>query len=314
MSGRAEVVALGGLPDWALAELHGRYRTHDLAAASDRSALLAAASQARVAVTTGSVGIDAATVGALPRLEFVAGFGIGYDRVDLAALRERGIRLANTRGAVETCVADHAIGLLIALVRRIALADRLGHAGVWGKAAIGLTRRVSGRRLGILGLGGIGTLVAARAAAFSMPIGYHNRRRDPASPWHYVESPRALAEWADFLVVACPGGAATHHLVDAAVIDALGPQGVLVNIARGSVVDEAALVAALSSGRLGGAALDVFEHEPQVPSALAAMDNVVLTPHIAGSTEETWRDAFDLTLANVDAYLDGRPLPSPVDF
>ncbi len=309
---RPEIVVIGGMADWMLDELQRQYRVHDLAAASDRAGLLARAAQARAAVTTGAVGIDAETVRQLPRLAMLACFGAGYDKVDRAALAQRGIPLSNTPGVVATCVADHAMGLLIALVRRIAHADRLAHAGVWGKQAIGLTTRVSGKRLGILGLGDIGARVAQRAAGFEMPVAYHNRHRRADAAHTYFASVRELAHWADCLVVACPGGAATRHLVDAAVLDALGPQGVLVNVARGSVVDEAALAAALAAGRLGGAALDVFEHEPGIPAALAGLDNVVLTPHLAGSTRETWRDAFDLMCANLAAFLAGEPLPTPV--
>ena len=307
-----EIIVIGGLADWMLAELRAQYRVHDLTGAADHVAVLAQGKQATAAITTGAVGIDADTVRQLPRLGLVACFGVGYDRVDLSALSQRGIRLTNTPGVVATCVADHAIGLLIALVRRIAQADRLAHAGIWGKQMIGLTARVSGQRLGILGLGDIGQRIAQRAAGFDMPIGYHNRSRRPELAHVYFGSPLELARWADCLVVACPGGAATRHLVDAAVLEALGPQGVLVNIARGSVVDETALVAALTAGRLGGAALDVFENEPGIPPALAGLDNVVLTPHIAGSTRETWREAFDLMRANLAAFLAHRPLPTPV--
>lgn len=309
---RQEIVVIGGLADWMLAELQSQYRVHDLAAAADRASALALASEATAAVTTGAVGIDAETVRQLPRLGMLACFGAGYDKVDRVALGQRGIHMSNTPGVVATCVADHAMGLLIALVRRIAQADRLAHAGVWGKNAIGLTTRVSGKRLGILGLGDIGMRIAQRAAGFDMPIGYHNRQRRPELAHAYFASAVDLAHWADYLVVACPGGAATRHLVDAAVLDALGPQGVLVNIARGSVVDETALAAALGAGRLGGAALDVFENEPGIPAALSGLDNVVLTPHIAGSTRETWREAFDLMRANLAAFLAGQELPTPV--
>lgn len=309
---RSELVAIGGLAAWMLAELGLSYRVFDLAGAPDRAAMLGQCAQATVAVTTGTTGIDADTIARLPRLGLVACFGVGYDRVDRAALAERRIALTNTPGVVATCVADHAMGLLIALVRRIAHADRLAHAGIWGKQAIGLTTRVSGKRLGILGLGEIGLRIVQRAAGFEMPIGYHNRRLRPEQPHVYFDSPLELARWADCLVLACPGGADTRHLVDAAVLDALGPHGVLVNIARGSVVDEAALIDALQAGRLGAAALDVFENEPGIPPALAALDNVVLTPHLGGSTQETWRDAFDLMHANVAAFLAGRALPTPV--
>jgi lactate dehydrogenase-like 2-hydroxyacid dehydrogenase len=312
---RPELVVIGGLADWMMLELRALYRVHDLEGVSggtERARLLDQATGAVAAITTGLVGIDAETVRQLPGLRLVACFGVGYDRVDRPALSARAIHLCNTPGVVSTCVADHAMGLLIALMRHIPQADRLAHAGIWGKKTIGLTRRVSGLRLGILGLGDIGQAVARRATGFDMPIGYHNRQRRPDLGYEYFESPLELAHWSDCLLVACAGGAATRHLVNQAVLDALGPQGVLVNIARGSVVDENALVSTLVAGRLGGAALDVFEAEPSIPAALLGMDRVVLTPHIAGSTQETWREAFDLVLANLAAFLAGRPLLTPV--
>lgn len=309
---RQEIVAIGGFPDWMMAELNEEYTVHDLGRAADRAAALRSAAPAAVAVTT--AGIDAATVEALPALKLVASFGIGYDRVDLKALARRDIRLTNTPGVVERCVADLAFGLLLSLTRRIALADRLMRKGLWPKAEIGLTTRVCGRRVGILGLGNIGVQIAKRAAAFDMPVGYHNRKQRSDVPYQYFPSLVHLAEWADYLVVACPGGKGTHHLVDDEVIGALGPDGALINIARGPIVDEKVLLRALQKGHLGGAGLDVFEDEPSVPSAFLQLDNVVLTPHIAGSTRETWREAFDLMRDNVAAFLAGKPLLTPVGF
>jgi len=310
---RHELVAVGGLPDWMMAELRAAYRVHDLAG-GDRSAALTAASGAGAAVTVGTVGIDAETIDRLPQLKLVSCFGLGYDKVDLAALKRRGIALTNTIGVVERCVADHAIGLMIALMRRIALADRLMRAGLWPKKEVGLTKRVCGRRIGILGLGRIGVEIAKRAAGFDMPIGYYNRNQRADLPFRYFPSLVHLAEWADCLIVACPGGAATRHLVDDEAIEALGPDGVLVNIARGTIIDEAALIRALVKGKLGAAALDVFEDEPKVPPELARLDNVVLTPHVAGGTQETWREAFDLMCDNVAAFYVGEKLLTPVDF
>jgi hypothetical protein len=311
---KPEIVAVGGLVDWMIAELNEDYEVHDLARAPDRDKALADAAAASAAVTVGTVGIDAATVERLPQLKLVACFGIGYDRVDLRALRKRRIHLTNTPGVVERCVADLALGHVLALTRRIALADRLVRQGLWPKTEIGLTTRVSGRRVGILGLGRIGVQVARRAAAFDMPVGYHNRNPRADLAYRYFPSLVHLAEWADYLVVACPGGRDTHHLVDDEVIAALGPDGALINIARGPIVDEKALLRALQRGKLGGAGLDVFEDEPAIAPGLLALDNVVLTPHIAGSTRETWREAFDLTRENLTAFFARKELPTPVAF
>jgi lactate dehydrogenase-like 2-hydroxyacid dehydrogenase len=312
--GKHEIVAIAGLPDWMIADLAESFVVRKFDPASDDRAVLHAAASATAAVTGGNTGIDAATVAALPALKLVASFGIGYDRVDLKALAQRGIQLTNTPGVVERCVADLALGLMLSLTRRIALADRLMRKGLWPKAEIGLTARVCGRRVGILGLGGIGTQIAKRATAFDMPIGYHNRKPRTDVPYRYFPSLVHLAEWADYLVVACPGGKDTHHLVDDEVIGLLGPDGALINIARGPIVDEKALLRALRKGHLGGAGLDVFEGEPSVPEAFAQLDNVVLTPHIAGSTRETWRAAFELMKENVTAFLAGKPLLTPVKF
>jgi hydroxypyruvate reductase len=314
MSTKPEIVAMSGFADWMSAELVAAYTVHDLGAATDPAAVLAAASGATAVVTNGGAGIDGATIERLPALKLVASFGIGYDKVDLAALKRRGAALTNTPGVVEACVADHAMGLLIALTRKIALAARLGHAGVWDKTPIGLTKRVSGSRLGILGMGAIGLDIAKRAAGFDMEIGYHNRRRRSDTAHRYFATVTELASWADYVVIACPGGAETRHMVNAAVLEALGTKGAVINIARGSVIDEAALAAALRSGKIAGAGLDVFDVEPGYPPGLVGLDNVVLTPHIAGSTRETWREAFDLTLANLAAHFAGRKLLTPVTF
>ncbi|MSP88150.1 MAG: 2-hydroxyacid dehydrogenase [Alphaproteobacteria bacterium] len=313
-SDKNEIIAIGGLPDWMVAELRDDYVVHDLERATDRDAALRAAATSGAAVTGGNTGIDAATVAALPALKLVASFGVGYDRVDLKALSQRGIALTNTAGVVERCVADMALGLMLSLTRRIALADRLMRKGLWPTAEIGLTTRVTGRRVGILGLGRIGVQVAKRAVAFDMPVGYHNRKQRSDMPYQYFPSLVHLAEWADYLIVACPGGGNTHHLVDDEVIGALGPDGVLINIARGPIVDEKVLLRALQKGHLGGAGLDVFENEPAVPSAFLQLDNVVLTPHKAGSTRETWREAFELMRENVTAMFEGRALRTPVKF
>ncbi|WZB76175.1 2-hydroxyacid dehydrogenase [Achromobacter insuavis] len=212
--------------------------------------------------------------------------------------------VTNTPGVLDACVADTALALMLAASRRIAEADRFVRAGRWPQEGFGLGTRMSGKRCGIVGLGNIGLQIARRAEAFDMPILYTNRKPRPDAPAHYRYCPSvtALAAECDFLVLAVPGGGATRHLVDAEVLKALGPQGWLINIARGTVVDEAALVEALQAGRIAGAGLDVFEHEPATPAALNAMDNVVMLPHIASGTHETRRAMADLMLANLDGW------------
>jgi lactate dehydrogenase-like 2-hydroxyacid dehydrogenase len=242
----------------------------------------------------------------------VACFGAGHDGIDQATARERGIQVSVTPDVLNECVADLAIGLLIATARGLAAADRFVRRGDWSQGAWPLSARVSRKRLGILGLGRIGHEIATRALGFRMAVRYHGRREPPGVGFEFEPDLLELARWCDFLVVSCVGGAQTHHLVDAEVIAALGPAGFLVNVARGSVVDEAALVEALRAGCVGGAGLDVFEREPHVPAELLADDRVVLLPHIAASTRETRADMVRLLLDNLDAFFGrGQVLTSP---
>ena len=265
----------------------------------------------RAVLTIGSTGLTAAEIAAMPAVELVCALGAGYENIAYDAAKARGIVIANGAGTNDDCVADHAFGLLIAAVRGIVRTDRLCREGVWRDSLV-LPPNVSGKRLGILGLGTIGQKIARRAAGFDMEVGYHNRKPRDGVSLGYFASLQALAEWADFLVVATPGGAGTKHLVDAAVIDALGPHGVLVNIARGSVVDTAALAAALTEGRLAAAGLDVYESEPEAPKLLIGLDNVVLTPHIAGWSPEAVQASVERFIANVDGHFAGRGAVSPV--
>lgn len=267
----------------------------------------------RAVVTGGSEGIDAATIDALPDLGLIAVCAVGYDKVDVAHAKARGVAVTNTPDVLTDDTADMAIALMFAVFRRVPQYDRYVRAGEWAaKGAPPLARRLTGRRIGILGLGRIGSAIAKRCAPFASEIAYHSRRPVAGAPYRYAADARALAASADVLVIAVAGGAESAKLVDAAVLDALGPEGALINIARGSVVDEAALVAALAEGRLGAAGLDVFAHEPQVPEALRAMDNVVLAPHQGSATIETRRAMADLVIANVDAFFAGEPLKTPL--
>ncbi|MGM9426396.1 2-hydroxyacid dehydrogenase [Hydrogenophaga sp. MI9] len=261
-------------------------------------------------VTSAPVGVPAAWLPQLPALKVVSSFGVGLDQLPLDAARAMGLPVGYTPDVLNDCVADLAMGLLIDGARRIAAADRFVRRGDWLNGRYPLTTRVSGKRLGIVGLGRIGQAVARRAAGFDMDIAYNNRQPAEGVAWRHEPSLLALAEWADFLVLTVAGGESTRHLVNARVLRALGPQGLLVNVARGSVVDEAALIACLHSGELGGAALDVFDDEPRVPEALLAMEQVVLAPHMASGTRDTRQAMADLVLANLSAGLSGEPLPA----
>ncbi|KJQ54361.1 2-hydroxyacid dehydrogenase [Microbacterium sp. SA39] len=271
----------------------------------------AVAAAVRAVVTSGRVGVGSELMAALPNLEIVTNFGVGYDTTDVAQAAARGIRVANTPDVLTDCVADTALGLMLDVFRRFGASERFLRDGRWESGGFPLTRRFSGSTVGVLGLGRIGQAIARRAAAFDTTILYTTRRPVEGVPWEHVPSAVDLARRSDVLVVAVPGGASTEGLVDAEVIRALGPDGFLVNIARGSVVDEDALIVALESGEIAGAGLDVFAHEPHVPERLIR-DDVTLLPHVGSGTTETRQDMRDLTLANLRAHLAGEPLPTPV--
>jgi len=268
------------------------------------------ADEIRVVLTRGATGFYAEEMAALPKLELICSLGVGFENIDVAAARARGLQVTHGPGANATSVADHAMALLLGAARHLPQADAWVRQGHWNGF---MGPQVSGKRLGIVGLGTIGLEIARRGTnAFGMTVGYYNRRPRPETGYAYYDSPRALAEASDFLVVATPGGADTRHLVNAAVLDALGPQGYLVNIARGSVVDTEALIAALAERRIAGAGLDVVEGEPVVPPALLKLDNVVLTPHSAGRSPEAVSATVALFLENATAHFAGKPVLTPV--
>jgi lactate dehydrogenase-like 2-hydroxyacid dehydrogenase len=309
------VLQVGPLKPSLAETLRASYAAHVLPDDdADRTAFLAEhADEITVAVTSGRTGVDAELMAALPRLGAVVNFGVGYDTTDVEAAARRGIGVSNTPDVLTDCVADTAVGLMIDVLRQFSAADRYVRAGRWPVAGnYPLTRQVSNTRVGIVGLGRIGSAIAHRLSAFGCSIRYHNRREVPDTPFTYVASPVELARQVDVLIVAAAGGADTRNLIDRDVIDALGADGYLVNIARGSVVDEAALVEALSAGRLAGAGLDVFADEPKVPDELLAMNNVVLLPHVASGTEQTRAAMEDLTLRNLDQFLKTGELVTPV--
>lgn len=299
------VVQLGGLMPFVRRWLADRYSAPELADLHDPSGI-------EVAVVGGGAPVGAAQMDALPDLRAIANFGVGYDNVDLAEAARRGVVVSNTPDVLTDAVADLAAFLVVDVLRGITAADRFVRSGAWGRGEkMPLTRDVRGAVVGVLGLGRIGTAAAERLEAFGAEIHYHSRSaRDVA--WTYHASPVELARASDVLLVLTPGGAGTDKLVDAAVIDALGPNGYLVNVARGSVVDEDALVAALEDGRIAGAGLDVFADEPHVPAVLLARDDVVLLPHVGSATTQTREAMGRVVLDNVDAFLARGELVTPV--
>ena len=266
-----------------------------------------------VAVTSGRFGVGTELMRALPNLRAVVNFGVGYDTTDTRQAAERGIAVSNTPDVLNDCVADTAVALYVDVLRRTSAADRYVRRGDWArKGNFPLATKASGKRVGILGLGRIGKVIARRLEGFDCTINYHNRKKAPGGPYEYASSPVELARNADVLIVAAAGGPESVHVVDHDVIEALGPNGYLINIARGSVVDEQALVAALLDGRLGGAGLDVFADEPKVPQDLLSMDNVVLLPHLGSGTNETRAAMAELTLANLAQFAADGTLVTPV--
>jgi lactate dehydrogenase-like 2-hydroxyacid dehydrogenase len=308
-----EILSLSNIYASSMARLEREFTVHKLWQAADPDKLLAeVAPRIRGAQTSGFHGASAKIIDALPKLEIISCFGVGVDAVDFEATRRRGIIVTNTPDVLNDCVADLALGLLIAAARRIPQADAFTRAGKWLAGTFPLTTQVTGKRLGILGLGRIGQAIAKRAAGFDMKIAYHSRRKVADSPFTYYDKLVDLAANSDFLVVIAPGGKETYRIVNEEVMRALGSKGILVNVARGSLVDEAALVKVLQEGALGGAALDVYEQEPKVPEALFAMENVVLQPHVGSGTHETRKAMGDLTVDNLVAYFSGRPPLTPV--
>jgi lactate dehydrogenase-like 2-hydroxyacid dehydrogenase len=291
-------------------EGHGFQAIYAPTAQARAQAIQDHAQDIRIVLTRGATGLRADEMAALPKLELVCSLGVGFENIDLAAAASRGIIVTNGPGANAVSVADHTMALLLGVARHLPQADAWVRQGHWSGF---MGPQVSGKRLGILGLGTIGLEIAKRGAnGFGMSVGYYNRRARPETGYTYFDTPRALAAASDFLVVATPGGAGTRHLVNAEVLDALGPDGYLVNIARGSVVDTAALIAALAEKRIAGAGLDVVDGEPLVPDALKQLGNVVLTPHSAGRSPEAVAATVALFLRNATAHFSGKPVLTPV--
>ena len=256
--------------------------------------------------------VDAKLMRSLPKLEIIANFGVGIDGIDLETARQKGVRVTNTPSVLTDAVADIAIGLLLALTRHIVAADAYVRAGNWGQQKLPLGTGISGKTCGILGMGRIGQGIARRCEALGMTVLWHGPNPKPELPYRYVETAAALATQSDVLILALPGGPSTRHIVNAEVLQRLGPQGYLINIARGSVVDEAALLKALKEKTIAGAGLDVFEHEPHISREFMDLTNTVLLPHIGSATKETRAAMADLVIGNLEAHFSGRQLLTQV--
>lgn len=307
-----EVLGVGGFEPTFAAELAARFEIPRLPSGPGRAEFLAQrGADIRVVVTSGGRGMDADTMAALPNLEVIVNNGAGVDAIDLDTAERRGIGVSNTPDVLSDTVADTALGLILMTLRQFGAADRYVRAGRWmSDGPFPYARDASGVQVGILGLGRIGSAIATRLLAFDCAITYHNRHRVAGSPYRYATSPVELAGSVDVLVVATTGDA--RNLVDRAVLEALGPQGYLINIARGNVVDQDALVELLTAGGLAGAGLDVFADEPNVPAALLNLDNVVLFPHIGSATARTRKAMALLAIDNLDSYLRTGELVTPV--
>lgn len=310
---RVPVLGVAKLSPLFAALIRERHELLDRLHETDPAAFEAAAPRIRAVAAGGDSRVDAGLIARLPALQIISVMGVGYDGIDVEAARARGVVVTHTPNVLNDEVADLAIGLMLAAARQLPAADRYVRSGHWeARGPMPLARKMSGSRLGIVGMGRIGQAIAHRAQAFGMPIAYTARSAKPGLPYRFVASVEELAAGSDFLVLITPGGEGTRHLVDAKVLRALGPKGILVNVARGSVVDEAALVDALEQGVLGGAALDVFEDEPRVPARLLALPHVVVAPHIGSATHSTRQAMADLAFANLQARLAGQPLLTPV--
>jgi len=305
---KSEIVLLTPIHEPTMTELDELFTVHRLWEAKDPTGLLKdLRERVRGIATAGHFGCAPAIIDALPKTEIIACFGVGVDGIDLNVAKTRGIAVTNTPDVLTECVADLGMVLLLSIARRIPQADRFVRDGKWLADAYPLCQFVGGKLLGIVGLGRIGMAVAKRAEAFGMKIAYFGPHKKPVPFAHYGDLVK-MATDVDFLILTCPGGAETRLLVNAAVLKALGPEGTLVNISRGTVVEQDAMVRMLRDGSLGAAALDVFQGEPQVPQGLVGLDNVVLSPHQGSGTHETRAAMGQLVVDNLKAFFAGQPL------
>jgi hydroxypyruvate reductase len=296
-----------------MAQLDAAYTVHRYYQATDKDAFIAGiADRITAAATAGHEGMSVALMQKLPKLKIISCFGVGVDGIDVPAARKLGIAVTNTPDVLTECVADNALALVLATMRRTVFNDKFVRAGNWLKGGAPLADKVTGNRMGIIGLGRIGKAIAKRAEAFGMKISYHSRNKQTGVGYDYYDNPMQMARDVKILVVACPGGKETQNIVSREVIEALGKEGYLINVSRGSTVDEPALVDALVNGRLAGAGLDVFVAEPKVPEALFKLDNVVLQPHVSSGTHWTRAAMGQLVVDNLAAYFANKPLLTQV--
>ncbi|RUT31240.1 2-hydroxyacid dehydrogenase [Arsenicitalea aurantiaca] len=305
-----ELLQTHKLLDSCEAAIAERFTVHKLHEAEDKEALIARVAPNVRAIAGGNV--DAALMDKLPKLEIIANFGVGYDSIDAKAAKARNIRVTNTPDVLNDAMAEITIGLMVALARRLPQADRYVREGRWPSANFPLQSELTGKTVGILGLGRIGKEIAIRAQAMKMRVVYFGRNEQPSQPYIYYDNLVEMARDSDWLVVIAPGGKGTEKIVSREVLEALGARGYLVNVARGTLVDEAAMLEMLQNGGLAGAALDVFEKEPQMSDAFFALENVVLSPHQGSATHQTRQAMGALVVANLDAWANGDPLPSAV--
>lgn len=309
---KTHILTAPNLPPFLQKHLDEQYICHVLDANLSDAQLAEIAPSIKAFAAKGETVVSRDLISRLPALEIISVFGVGYDGVDVAAARERNIPVTNTPDVLTDDVADLAIALMLSAARQVAAADKFVRAGNWSKGPFQLTTKVTGAKVGIVGLGRIGKAIARRAAGFDMEISYHNRSRQSDVSYPYFADLNALAAEVDFLIVATPGSASTKNLINADVLKALGPKGFFISVARGSVTDQPALIAALQNGVIAGAGLDVFADEPNVPAELIAMSNVVLTPHMASGTVSTRTAMADLAFGNLSAHFAGQPLLTPV--
>lgn len=309
---KIDLLAVATPPPLLAPHLAEAFTVHNRLHEKDPAAFAQVAPRIRAITCGGDSRVSGELIAQLPALEIIAVMGVGYDGIDVAAAKARGVTVTHTPDVLNDDVADLALALMLAFSRQLVRADAFVRSGEWSRGPLELGRKMSGARLGLVGIGRIGQGIARRAAAFDMQVAYTARSARPELPYAYYPDAAALAAQSDYLVVITPGGAATRKLVDARVLRALGPKGVLVNVARGSVVDEAALIEALENQGIAGAALDVFENEPEVPQRLRQLPNVLLAPHIGSATRATRQAMADLVVANLRAHFGGGTLPSPV--
>jgi lactate dehydrogenase-like 2-hydroxyacid dehydrogenase len=303
-----DILVTAPLPPFLYEPLKADYRCHDYYQSSHKPGLLAAeGARIRGLVQGGGTMTPTELLDRLPKLEIISVFGVGYDGVPVAYCKQRGLKVTNTPDVLTDDVADVALGLILMTGRGFVRLNRFVQAGEWEKRAPELNTKLGGRKVGVLGLGRIGKAIAERVRALGMHVSYTGRKPQDV-PYHFVPDLTGLAAESDFLVVSCPGGAATKNIVNAGVLAALGKKGTIVNIARGSIIDEPALVAALQAGTIKGAGLDVFADEPHIPAPLLTMENVVLLPHVGSATHETRKAMGDLCKANLDAWFAGKPV------